>query len=549
VIDSTLSLLRPLIRELEAYRSARSLGIKGEVFLDANESPWSSVPADLNRYPEPQPKKVLKALASLYEVSPEQLLLTRGADEAIDILVRAFCEAGRDAILICPPTYGVYKVAADIQGAETVTVPLREENEFSIEVEAVLEKVTKATKLVFLCSPNNPTGNVVPVEKIEKLASQLEGRSVLVIDEAYIEFASCSSFTKRLNRFSNVVVLRTLSKAWALAGARLGVAIAHPKLVDILQKVRAPYPISSPVAGLVAKAIDERGRASCQSRIDRLIEQRQKLFEGLSQCEIVEKIFPSEANFLLVKTRDSKEFLSRCLARGIVVRDRSLERGLANCVRITVGSEEENQALLDAVKGRPIEADKKRRATVSRATNETSITASVNLDGRGQAQVDTGIKYFDHMLEQISKHGGFDLSLQARGDLDVDEHHTVEDTALVLGECLNQALGDRVGIGRYGFLLPMDESEAKVSLDLSGRAYLVFKGEFFRESVGGLPTELVPHFFRSLSDALRATLHIEVSGENAHHMVEACFKAVGRSLRQAIKQSAGEGLPSTKGIL
>lgn len=191
----------------------------------------------------------------------------------------------------------------------------------------------------------------------------------------------------------------------------------------------------------------------------------------------------------------------------------------------------------------------KRKASVSRTTRETSILASVNLDGQGKAEVDTGIPYFDHMLEQVSKHGNFDLSLQVGGDLEVDEHHTVEDTALVLGECLSKALGDRMGIGRYGFLLPMDESEAKVSLDLSGRPYLVFKGAFSREFVGELPTELVSHFFRSFCDSLGATMHIEVTGENTHHMVEACFKAVGRSLRQAILLYEGEGLPSTKGVL
>ena len=189
-----------------------------------------------------------------------------------------------------------------------------------------------------------------------------------------------------------------------------------------------------------------------------------------------------------------------------------------------------------------------RVATENRVTRETSIRLTVNLDAPGPINIDTGIGFFDHMLEQVAKHGGFSLELQCAGDLGVDEHHTVEDTALSLGKAIRSALGDKRGIGRYGFLLPMDESEARVSLDLGGRAYFLFDGDFPTDRVGQLPTELVPHFFQSLADALGAALHIAVSGRNTHHMVEACFKAVGRSLRQAIRIEDGE-LPTTKGVL
>jgi imidazoleglycerol-phosphate dehydratase/histidinol-phosphatase len=189
-----------------------------------------------------------------------------------------------------------------------------------------------------------------------------------------------------------------------------------------------------------------------------------------------------------------------------------------------------------------------RLATVTRETRETRIRVTVNLDADGPIRVDTGIGFYDHMLEQIARHGGFSLRLACGGDLEVDEHHTVEDTAICLGEVVRKALGDKRGTARYGFLLPMDESEAKVSLDLSGRSWFVFNGQFPRRSVGGLPTELVPHFFRSFADSLGAALHLEVAGENAHHMVEACFKSVGRALRQALQRS-GDEMPSTKGIL
>ena len=189
-----------------------------------------------------------------------------------------------------------------------------------------------------------------------------------------------------------------------------------------------------------------------------------------------------------------------------------------------------------------------RRGTVARQTSETQVEVWVDLDALEPLEAETGIGFFDHMLEQLGRHGGFAMEVKARGDLDVDEHHTVEDCALVLGEALRQALGDKRGIERYGFLLPMDESLAQVAIDLSGRPYFVFSGDFPREAVGGFPTELVPHFFRSLSQSLGAAIHVQVTGENTHHMVEACFKGVGRALRQAFRRE-GCVLPTTKGVL
>jgi imidazoleglycerol-phosphate dehydratase/histidinol-phosphatase len=192
--------------------------------------------------------------------------------------------------------------------------------------------------------------------------------------------------------------------------------------------------------------------------------------------------------------------------------------------------------------------DRPRRAEVRRKTRETAIRVSVDLDRAAEPEVSTGIGFFDHMLEQLGKHGGFELKIACQGDLEVDEHHTIEDVALALGQALKEALGDKRGIGRYGFVLAMDEAQAQVAIDLSGRAYPVFDGEFSREAVGGLPTELVGHFFRSLGDALGAAVQISVKGDNAHHMVEACFKGVARALGQAIARS-GSDLPSTKGTL
>jgi imidazoleglycerol-phosphate dehydratase/histidinol-phosphatase len=195
-----------------------------------------------------------------------------------------------------------------------------------------------------------------------------------------------------------------------------------------------------------------------------------------------------------------------------------------------------------------IRALTERKAVIERKTKETDIRVAVNLDATAPVKIVTGIGFFDHMLEQIAKHGGFALELECKGDLDIDEHHTVEDCALALGEALRNALGAKLGLTRYGFVLPMDEAQVRVAIDLSGRAYGVFEGKFSREAVGGLPTELVPHFFRSLAESLRAAIHVTITGENTHHMIEACFKGVGRALRQAFRRE-GDELPSTKGLL
>jgi imidazoleglycerol-phosphate dehydratase/histidinol-phosphatase len=189
-----------------------------------------------------------------------------------------------------------------------------------------------------------------------------------------------------------------------------------------------------------------------------------------------------------------------------------------------------------------------RRATIQRKTKETDIHVTVNLDATAPITIATGIGFFDHMLEQLAKHGGFSLELKCAGDLQIDEHHTVEDCALAVGEALRQALGDKLGLARYGFMLPMDEAQVRVAIDLSGRAYGVFEGKFARESVGGLPTELVPHFFKSLAESLKAAVHVTIVGENSHHMIEACFKGVGRALRMALRRE-GDELPTTKGVL
>ncbi len=237
------------------------------------------------------------------------------------------------------------------------------------------------------------------------------------------------------------------------------------------------------------------------------------------------------------------------LARSFMIGDRETDLEFARNlgvgglkVQLNGGAAERWGAIAERIVGAA------RRARVERNTRETRIAVEVDLSREGPSKVATGLGFFDHMLEQIARHGGFALTLECQGDLDIDEHHTIEDCALALGSALREALGDKSGIGRYGFVLAMDEAEAHVALDLSGRPYFVWEGRFNRERVGDMPTELVPHFFRSLCETLGAALHLRVSGENTHHMVESCFKGVGRALRQAIRRDGGE-LPSTKGVL
>ncbi|HXD38115.1 MAG TPA: aminotransferase class I/II-fold pyridoxal phosphate-dependent enzyme, partial [Rhodanobacter sp.] len=252
---SVLDLARPDIRAMQPYSSARMEASGGKVFLNANESPWKSLGDDLgcNRYPDPQPAALIDTLAALYGVQRDQLLVGRGSDEAIDLLVRAFCRAGEDAILIQPPTFGMYAVCAHIQNAAVIEVALAAD--FALDVDAVLAAVTPAVKLVFICSPNNPTGQTVPRAAVERLVQALAGRAVLVVDEAYVEFAEADSVADLIGQYDNLAILRTLSKAWALAGARVGTLLAHADVIALLRRIMPPYPLPLPCVAAALAAL------------------------------------------------------------------------------------------------------------------------------------------------------------------------------------------------------------------------------------------------------------------------------------------------------
>ena len=265
---SVLDLARPEIRAMQAYSSARMEGGSGEIFLNANESSWAPTGDDgmgCNRYPEPQPTALVDALAALYGVRREQVLVARGSDEAIDLLVRAFCRAGGDAILIQPPTFGMYAVCARVQDAQIIEVSLA--SDFRLDVDAVLAAVTSAVKLVFICTPNNPTGQLIARADIERLLLALAGRALLVVDEAYIEFADSASVVDLLDRHDHLAVLRTLSKAWALAGARVGSLLAHPEVIALLRRIMAPYPLPLPCVEAALMVLSGWGQANARARV------------------------------------------------------------------------------------------------------------------------------------------------------------------------------------------------------------------------------------------------------------------------------------------
>lgn len=351
---SVLDLARPDIRALQPYSSARMEASGGEVFLNANESAWppqGEEGAGCHRYPEPQPRALIQRLAALYGVPEQRLLAGRGSDEMIDLLVRAFCRAGEDGILIQPPTFGMYAVSAKIQGASVLEVPLGDG--FVMHADAVLSAMTPAIKLVFVCAPNNPTGQAVPIGAITRLAEGLRGRAVLVVDEAYIEFADSESAMTLIEEHEHVVVLRTLSKAWALAGARIGCLIAREPVVALLGRIMAPYPLPLPCVRVALDALSPQGESAARAHVAFVRRERTRLAAELSALPQVRDVLATQANFLAVRFDDAGEVYRRLLQAGVVVRDVRRYPGLADALRITIGTAEENARMLAVLQGVP----------------------------------------------------------------------------------------------------------------------------------------------------------------------------------------------------
>lgn len=352
--DALLDLVRPDLRGFGGYRSARSEALQGDVWLNANESAWSN-PADADgacrRYPDPQPAALVDALARLYGVDADTLVIGRGSDEAIDLIVRALCVPGRDAVLATPPVFGMYAVSARLQGARYVEVSLVEDDaSFAIDPEAIVAAArAQSAKVVFLCSPSNPTGRAIPVERIETIASALRGRALVVVDEAYAEFADGEGALRLRARHRNLAVLRTLSKAHGLAAARIGCAIVDPALARVLRACQAPYPLPAPCIALALEALAPPALERTRERVAVVRDERERLRAALAAHPGVRRVYGSDANFLLVRFDDAQRAFDALLAAGVVVRDQRAAPRLGDALRITIGTPQQNERVLSAL--------------------------------------------------------------------------------------------------------------------------------------------------------------------------------------------------------
>jgi histidinol-phosphate aminotransferase len=347
-VNPVLSLARPDILRLKPYSHAAWM--PSMTRLHANEAPWrptdDATAAGLNRYPEPQPRALVERLAALYEVPTACLLATHGSDEAIDLLSRIYLRAGSDAILQCTPTFGMYQLAAHIQGAAVIDIPLDRSCSWSVDPERLLGAWQPNVKLVYLCSPNNPTANLLDNRAVEGICQALDGKAIVVIDEAYIEWSRRASLTPWLERFSTLVVLRTLSKVHALAGARIGALLGHSDMIGLARRVIAPYSLAQPAVEAALRALQPQAISALQPKIDALLTEREYLRDRLARSTLVEKVWPSDANFLLIDCRDADRFMRLSMAGGSIVRDLRHYPGLPNSLRISVGTRVENDALL-----------------------------------------------------------------------------------------------------------------------------------------------------------------------------------------------------------
>ncbi|HSJ94111.1 MAG TPA: aminotransferase class I/II-fold pyridoxal phosphate-dependent enzyme [Gaiellaceae bacterium] len=454
--------------------------------------------AEVNGYAHGGHVELTRAVAAYAGVEPENVVLGAGADDVILLCARAFAGADDRVGIVGEPTYPLYRIAAGLAGADVGD---------------------DDPVVTFCCRPNNPTGELIELPPVRPL----------VVDEAYFEYADATAVSQIED---GVVVLRTFSKAFGLAGARVGYAIASREVADELNRRQAPLPVSTLSAALALAALVDPPDLSEE------ITERERLADGLRALGL--SPLPSFANVLYVPLENAEDVAERLLRSGVVV------RRFPGAIRVTVRDREDDDLFLEALaralyRSSPVAPSGGRRARHLRATAETRMHARLALDGAGRVRVATGAGLYDHLLEQLAFHGGLDLVLEGAGDLETGPHHTAEDAAIAFGQALDQALGDRRGIARYGeAVVPMDDALARAAIDLGGRPW----AELALERDPGL----AGHVLTSLAQAARMGLHVESSGSDDHHVAEAAFKAVGRALRAAVRTES-TGIPSTKGVL
>ncbi len=472
--------------------------------LPAPYPPLASGGDGLDRYPT-NPQALAARMAAIYGAPIEQVLPVRGLTHGLELAYRL---AARDGGSVEAPKAQPYDSLAAIY------------------------RTTGEAAVVVVRALGSP-------EAVAEMAARV-APALLVVDEGLIEFSDAASAVTVVADQPNLVVLRSLSLAYGLAGARVGAAVAQSETLARLSSVMEPYALPEPLIRLAMQALDPSRMIETTERIGAVRRERERVARGLGRQMTVE---PGVGPIVMIRPDDPAAALSGLKTYGIEA-DLSGER-----LRLPVSIKPEvNDRLLAAFGLTP---PKRRPARVGRAvrdTKETRIVCAVDLDAAGPIRIETGVGFFDHMLEQIAAHGGFSLRLQCEGDLHTDPHHTIEDSAIALGLALKQALGERKGIARYGFVLAMDEAEAHVALDLSGRPYPLFEGSFETPYIGEYRTDLTAHVFRSLAEAMGAAVHIKVTGQDDHHKTEAAYKGFGRALRQAIRIE-GDTVPSTKGVL
>ncbi len=477
------------------------------VNLPAPFAPLVSGGEGLDRYPA-RPAALAARMADIYGVAIDQVLPVRGLTHGLELVYRL---AAREAQTIEAPKAQPYSTLADIYARPGTTAD------------------TGAVVLRALGSP----------EAVSEMAERV-CPALLIVDEGMAEFTSATSAATIIGDHANLVVLRSLSLAYGLAGARVGAALAQPQTLARLVAVMEPYALPEVSLRLAMQALDPSRLLETRERIAATVRERERLSKAIAREMTVEA---GVGPVLMVRPADPAAVLT-ALARFGVVAEQAGER-----LRLPVSARPEvNDRLLAALDLAPGQTRANRTGQAVRDTKETRIVCAVDLDTTGPVSIHTGVGFFDHMLEQVAAHGGFSIRLSCEGDLHTDPHHTIEDSAIALGQALKQALGERRGIARYGFVLPMDEANASVSIDLSGRPYPLFEGTFTTPFIGDYRTDLTAHVFRSLAEAMGAAVHITVTGNDDHHKTEAVYKAFGRALRQAIRVE-GDVVPSTKGVL
>ena len=474
------------------------------------------------------PEALRRRMAEVYGVPPACVLPVRGASHGLELVLRRIRLDGFEKAASPEPSVDLLRLGR-IYGIQVTDEP--QAGVGALFVEAPYDIATAAA--------------------FDVAADRPEAMPVLVVDEQAVELMSTPSLAPIAALRDDMVVLRDLRLAYGLAGAPCGALISSAEQVRRYEAVLEPYALPTPVVRLAEAALSPSRAIAVEARLAQLRAESERMLEALAEPIRAGRLTGSEyADVALFAGRVEITASNPSATRAALARfctTGAWTEAAAGRFVVAIGSPEANDATLAAL-GVEVVAKPRRRAEVVRDTKETRIAVAVDLDAASPRTIQTGVGFWDHMLDQVAAHGGFALSLACEGDLEIDAHHTIEDCALALGSALKQALGERRGIARFGFVLPMDEAQAQVSVDLGGRPYSVFDGAFAGSHIGEWPTEMTAHVFRSLAETMGAAIHVSVTGENDHHKTEACFKAFGRALRQAVRIE-GEAVPSTKGVL